>query len=1201
MASSSGAKGAAAGASDAELNRYRQMTPIQHALAKPGMYIGSVEPTPITTHVFDTESKRMVLRELTVSPGLLKIVDEVFSNAGDHAMRVKSASYKERREDVRPVKTISVTVDRESGRISVSNTGDSIDVAIHPTLNIWIPTMLFSSMMSSTNYDDTEERTQVGSHGLGIKLTTIFSKELIIDLVDHRAKKSFTQRFTENLKTTEKASVKASSKGPSTTVTFLPDYARFGMAGLDDDTYAMLHKRVLDMCALTDSSVSIFFNGEKVEIKDFERYTDLYLGPKDEVPRVYESPNERWEVVAAISPSHQYEQISWVNGSATILGGRHVEYVTNQIVKRLSEMATSKKKKDVKPQHIRENLMVFVKSTIVNPAFSSQTKEILTTPVAKFGSKCELSDKFFDKLYKTGIVERAASLTEFHETKKLAKTDGKKTSRVLIPKLDDANRAGTKDSAECTLILTEGDSARTMAISGLSIIGRDYYGVFPLKGKILNVKDTGTAKIGANEEIANLKKILGLEQGKTYANLSSLRYGRILVLCDQDVDGYHIKGLLFNLFQTLWPSLYKMPGFLISMMTPIVRATHAGRSEIKVFYNIPDFVRWRESLGPTMAGWRIRYLKGLGSSSEAEAKEYFRTMKMLTYEYTGQPSDNALDLAFNKARADDRKTWLLRYNRQQVLDYDQATVPYETFVDRELIHFSNRDLERSIPNICDGLKESIRKILFGCLKRRLVSDEIKVAQLAGYISEVTSYHHGEKSLQDAIVGMAQTYVGANNVNLLQPIGQFGTRIQGGKDAASPRYIHTLLSPLARALFKDADSPVLRFLEDDGTPIEPEYYIPVIPLILVNGAIGIGSGFSTNIPSFNPEDVTDLCLRVVSALDADVGNELVTADDLSRAYDSVMSVGLPEIRPWYLGFTGSIVRAASAAVPGAPAAYASTGVYAWLDDQTVEVTELPIGTWTDDYKEFLMNLVANGSPILKDFESHCTAMNIRFILKLYPGLRAGLEADFASAFKLVSQKTISLGNMHLFNPQGEIHRYTSVADIVREWSCVRISKYTERKAHQLRTMEHEHAILAAKCRFIQDIIDNRVKIMNRKQSDVHDQLRTLGYTPMPASGANAAAQEDAGFGFLTRMPIHHLTYEKKQALERDAEKLATTLAALRAKPVHHIWREELAEFTEVWATHRADIEAEYVADRKGALSARTSGAAKRRAAAAPKKK
>jgi DNA topoisomerase II len=318
-----------------------------------------------------------------------------------------------------------------------------------------------------------------------------------------------------------------------------PDYKRFGIDNLTDDMYALFHKRTIDICACTLPSVAVFFNDEKINVKDFEKYSELFIdGNKTDKPRVYEK-NDRWEILALPSEEGSFEQVSFVNGINTIRGGKHVDYIANQIIKSLTEIAT-KKKKTVKAQHIKDNLRIFVKALIVNPAFDSQTKEALTTPQTKFGSKIDLSDGFITKLYKTGLVDKAANLTEFHQEKKLTKTDGKKTNRIIVPKLDDANFAGTKKSGDCILILTEGDSAKTMAISGLSVVGRDYYGVFPLRGKVMNTKDTNTEKINKNEEINHLKKILGLEHGKKYDDLSRLRYGSIVIMTDQDHDGSHI-------------------------------------------------------------------------------------------------------------------------------------------------------------------------------------------------------------------------------------------------------------------------------------------------------------------------------------------------------------------------------------------------------------------------------------------------------------------------------------------------------------------------------------------------------------------------------------------------------------------------------------------------------------------------------------
>jgi DNA topoisomerase-2 len=850
--------------------KYKKHELRSHIYSLPDTYIGSIEPASIETYVYNDTNKKMEKRELLYIQGLYKIYDEIIVNAIDQSMRLKTET-ENGRTDIKPLKTIRITIDRETGFIEVMNDGDGIDVEMHPTYKVLIPELIFGELLTSTNYNAEEERLWGGRNGYGSKLTNIFSKEFIIETVDHRRSKMYQQRFYDNMKSRDKAKIKASTKTPYTKIRFLPDYERFGLKGITNDTYDLFRRRAFDVCATTDPAVSVYFNDQKLEIKDFEKYADLYLGSKEDHPRVYETCGEgRWEVVATYSENGQFDQVSFVNGINTIRGGKHVDQIVGQITKKLSEMVTLKKKKDIKPQYIRDNLMVFVKALVVNPSFDSQTKETLTTQASKFGSKCDLSDKFYDKLYKTGLGDKALSLTEFHETKQLKKTDGKKTSRVLIPNLDDANRAGTKDSAKCTLILTEGLSAKTMAISGLSVVGRDYYGVFPLKGKILNVKDAAIAKITANEEITNLKKILGLEQGKVYTDMSSLRYGKIMALCDSDVDGSHIKGLLFNVFQSLWPSLYKTDGFLVSMLTPIVKALNTSTKETISFYNLTDYENWkqRKNREPNgMRNWRFKYYKGLGTSTDTEAKEYFKEMHEVFYKYNGKVSDESIDLAFNKKRADDRKGWLMNYNRQNILDYSNRNIPYEDFVNKELIHFSNRDLERSIPNLCDGLKESTRKIMFGCFKKKLYTNEIRVAQLSGYVSEVSAYHHGEASLQQAIIGMAQQFVGANNINLLQPNGQFGSRLYAaGGDSASPRYIHTLLSPLARIIYREEDNAVLRYMDDDGIPVEPEYYIPIIPMILVNGGIGIGTGFSTNIPNYNPTDIVQLCQMLVSSLE-----------------------------------------------------------------------------------------------------------------------------------------------------------------------------------------------------------------------------------------------------------------------------------------------------------------------------------------------
>ena len=684
-------------------------------------------------------------------------------------------------------------------------------------------------------------------------------------------------------------------------------------------------------------------------------------------------------------------------------------------------------------------------------------------------------------------------------------------------KLDDANWAGTSKSNECVLILTEGDSAKSMAISGLSEVGRNKYGVFPLKGKIMNVKDMNVKRVNDNEEIANLKKIIGLETSKEYENTNELRYGHIMVLTDADTDGSHIKGLLFNLFHTMWPSLMKIDTFMMSMLTPIVKVIK-GKKSIP-FYNLTSYDNWK-NMNNNGKGWEIKYYKGLGTSTNKEAKEYFKNMQTLQYTWDADKSAESIELAFNKKRADDRKDWLYKYDKQHILDElieNSNKIEYSEFVHRDLIHFSNYNVERSIPSICDGFKKSLRKIMYCCLKRKLYK-EIKVAQLAGYVSEHGAYHHGEASLHEAIIGMAQDFVGSNNINVLKPNGQFGTRIQGGKDSASPRYIHTELNPLVAQLFHTDDFDVLEYLDDDGMKIEPFHYIPIIPMILVNGTVGIGTGFSTNIPCYNPKDIIK-CLR-----------SLMNGDDI---YD---------IEPWYRGFKGENKNGVS------------KGVYKRLTNTKVDVTELPIGYWTEDFKTYLESYMEKHPKVLRDYESHYTEKDVSFILHFYSKdvCDTYMETDgikectkFDTEFKMQSTRPLNTSNMHLYTKNGSIKKYSSVSEILKEFYDIRLEYYEKRKVHKIAKLKNEIAYLDSRIKFIQDVIGEKLIIMNNKKQNIIDYLQM-----------NKFPLHDNSYDYLIKMPIYNFTFEKKEELTSEWNDKHLMLSNIERETEKETWTHDL---------------------------------------------
>jgi DNA topoisomerase-2 len=728
----------------------------------------------------------------------------------------------------------------------------------------------------------------------------------------------------------------------------------------------------------------------------------------------------------------------------------------------------------------------------------------MNTPSSKFGSKCDVSDKFIEKVAKMGVMDAALQLTEVKENKAAKKTDGTKSKSVRgIPKLTDANWAGTEKSKDCIIIFCEGDSAKAGIISGLSSEDRNIIGVYPMKGKILNVRGEPTKKIAENKEITEIKKILGLETGKTYASFEdvykNLRYGKVLFMTDQDLDGSHIKGLGINLFESEWPTLTEIPGFIGFMNTPILKAKK-GDTELE-FYNDGEYEHWKTE--NDSKGWKIKYYKGLGTSTGKEFREYFEKKKLVGFEFNGKKSTDAIDMVFNKKRADDRKVWLGNYNRDSYLDTSKQTVSYEEFIDREFIHFSKYDCDRSIPNVMDGLKISLRKILYSGFKKNLTT-EIKVAQFSGYVSEHSGYHHGEASLNAAIVGMAQNFVGSNNINLFMPNGQFGTRLQGGKDSASERYIFTQLNKMTRILFPQSDDHILKYLNDDGLIVEPIYYAPIIPMVLVNGTKGIGTGFSTDIMCYNP-------LEIMNYLNTKLtGGEYTT-----------------EFVPYYEGFKGTIVKLSNGK-------FLIKGFYEKLGTDKIRVTELPVGYWTEDFKELLEELIEpvpgkdgkKPSAIVKDYDDMSKDTNVDFTITFARGALETLESDnlenncngVHKLLKLMTTNTTT--NMHLFNAEDKLKKYESIEEIIDDYYETRLTLYQSRKDYLIQALEHELILLSNKAKYITENLEGTIDLRKKKKEQVVHLLSEKGYTVMDG---------DEDYNYLTKMPMDSVTEENVEKL------------------------------------------------------------------------
>lgn len=1125
--------------------------------------------------------------------------------------------------------------------------------------NVYVPELIFGHLLTSDNYDDSDARVTGGRNGFGAKLTNVFSKKFKVDVIDSFTKKQFKMVWENNMsKHTPPDISAASSKTNQVKVTFWPDLAKFRVPCFESGLLSLLKKRVRDVAGTV--GVRVTLNGVRINVGNFKEYVNLYflkpkhlrsdpnsdgasppdlsvegssevLSDRDDVRRkkvkvkseelvgqmveglvkIHEKVNARWEIVVSQSDG-QFQQVSFVNSICTSRGGTHVQHVIDPIVQAVLKKVQVKNKGgiEIKAHNVRNHIWLFVNCLIVNPTFDSQTKETLTLRPSSFGSTCTVSDKTIQAVVKSPITESVllwAQTKQQVDLKRIMKSGPSSRARILgVPKLEDANDAGGKFSHLCTLILTEGDSAKTSCVAGLSVVGRDRFGVFPLRGKVLNVRDASFKALTENKEIQNILTITGLDVGKKIQDPKSLRYGSIMIMTDQDHDGSHIKGLLINLLQHYWPDLLKRPGFLKEFVTPIVKVSR-GSSKLP-FFTIPEYEAWKKA-NRNGKGWKIKYYKGLGTSDDREFKEYFSNLNehSLQFKYSGPEDFEAIDMAFNAKRAEDRKNWIQSFEEGTYLDHRDKTVSFSDFVNKELVLFSKYDTERSIPSVMDGWKPGQRKVLFGVFKRGLTTAEMKVAQLASYVADVSCYHHGEESLASTIVGMAQNFVGSNNVNVLEPCGQFGSRKEGGKDASATRYIYTKLSVVARALFVAEDEDLLHYHNEEGRVIEPRWFVPVIPTVLVNGSEGIGTGWSSSVPNYDP-------LVIIANLRAFIAGEPMT----------------PMI-PNYRGFRGRIEPNSKSK------GFDSVGIIEKLNETTLHISELPVKMWTQPYKEFLEDLMLTGveaeqaaasrgnraktvakgkakagarrggggeraapKPSLitiQDFRDNCTHDSISFTVRLEPSMMTIAESEgFEKVFKL--RKAIGVTNMTLFSPEGHVQRYETELDILREFAKVRLDFYHRRRRHMINVMEKELCLISNKMRFILEVVEGQLVIAKRTKANIYEDLKLHGFETLeqieakfdtknptregevPDDGVVVEKRvdeddgDDMNYNYLLSISLWGLTFEKVESLRKQRQSKATMLEDFKRKSAEDLWEEDLRNLESCLHVFYAQFENEH---------------------------
>jgi DNA topoisomerase-2 len=1075
---------------------FKALDYITHVRTRPDIYVGGCTTQRVDEWVYDMDAQEMVYTQgLVYNEALLKIIFEVIDNAVDSSVRSKQAC------------TIRVHV--HGNEVRVENDGPGIPIAcvdIGTGTEAYIPTTIFSVPMSGSNFK--EDREGIGMNGIGVKATNIFSRKFDVECITGGQK--FTQSWTDGMRVCTPPRVRTCARADRVRVAFEPDLAYFtrednecNVSNVERDLGPLIRTRLLGISCTQVAQARIFYNGTLIKARDFKAFIKLFTSR----PFFYDTQEcadgVHMEYGVACARRGVFEHESFVNTQRTPSEkSTHTRLVTSKVVGALVGALRAHAREGgalLGPAHITPHLHVFVNVRMRAPAFTSQTKVQLSSNIKGF----ELPARACTQAMKrSGLLEELArALQERARVHTARALNGTKSSHVHVPKLDDAHIAGTRKSADATLFLVEGDSAKTFVSAGMSVIGRAKYGVFPLKGKVLNVLGTSRAKLTKNEEIANIMKIVGLQIGRTYESeedMRTLRYGRVCFCGDADYDSYHIMGLLVTFFHTYWPALLQR-GYLTRFISPLIRV-RVG-THIHNFFTCGEYDAFARANEDLMRKARVKYYKGLGGHTREEVLGYFKQMeKVYLKDLTIQEDTPALiKHIFDPQEAAWRKNWLCGPAPARTLDYGARAMRLTDFLQSEVYEFSMYNIQRAIPSAIDGLKISQRKILYTCLQ--LAPGSYKVAQLASLVAARTNYAHGEASLQKTITGMAQSFAGSNNEPLLQEEGAFGSRMRAGADAASPRYIFTSLRARARALFKDTE--VLTYRMEENMRVQPEYYVPVLPMVLINGASGIATGFRSQVPCFNPVDI----VHNIRAL--------------------LQKQELRPMVPWYGGTYTTNEKTRDEGTH-----WVFCGACTYEGDARTIVHELPIGVCIEDYKEkVLIPLVAQKK--IKKFDvDHASENEPRFILHGHvPESELKLEC------------TMTKKCMNLLDREGRVRTFESPEEILVAWFHARLECIRDTRAHTLRTLRAQHAHVCTRARFIELCVRGEIEIRGVRMEEVRARAR-----------AHGICEEDTTE--FMGAPISSFTREKIDALHAQAKDLDSRVRALEAKTEKCIMLEEI---------------------------------------------
>jgi len=1016
----------------------------EHVLRRPGMYVGGISMTSYKDWIYNFETNLFENVLITFLPAVERVYLEILSNAADNARRT--------RNEGRNPGSIEIFMDDET--ISIKNYGNIIPVVKHPKYpEYWVPEMLFGELLTSSNYNDDINRIGVGLNGLGAKLVNIFSSIFIVKVGDKENKTIFTGLWENNMSEEPTIEIGKFSKKSFVEIIWNLDFARFGIESYPEKSKELFLRHAIDFSFTCQ--VPIIFNGVSYEAQNIKNYIK-YIFPEEICETAKIQVTDDITVCLLDTPDNKVVR-SFANGMITKENGVHVSSVYDDLGEKIKKLF----KHQILLKDIKPHISMIVSVSVPNPEYPSQEKSKLAGPAITVN----LKPKIFKGMESWNLIQRVQHGVEARLFRDLKKTDATKKRKRMInmgKKGEDANKAGTKESHECELAIPEGLSATSYPKVRRTLgRGKDYVGYYAIKGVPLNVTNASHDQLKENREFADLKIMIGLQEQTDYKlpeNKKSLRYGKIIIYADADSDGLHIKGLLVNFFYKRFPSLIEL-GMVKYLYIPMIKVTK-NEKIVDRFYS--DYEYRLNAHKYTSKDYEIKYFKGLATSDDPDIEDdltHALEVTMCMDDFT----EDSLDLAFDKNLANERKLWIEENrNTRSIITptgKGEADQYISDFINSEMVVFSTDNLFRAIPCVYDGFKDSQKKLFWEALNQWLSKNnhQMKVSHFAAKTAAKTKYLHGEVSLSKTVINMTQSFVGTCNLPYFKAKGQFGTRDDGGTDEApDARYPNIILNDWCSLVyFRDLIDLVPR-KEFENSLIENEWIPAIIPMVLVNGANGIATGSSTNIPNYNPKDLVEYLLNKCR------GKPTKTP------------------LPYYEGFTGVVKVTDSghyseeedlekeSETVNKGRTLRTFGTYSIELTETgnrIEITELPVGRWFKTYKTWLFNQKERG--FLEDFYDGSTHSIPYYVLTDFKPEKGKINH---TSLRLVKSSGI---NLTLIDIDGRPIRFDSVDEIIDLYFEKMSELFLELKRQKIASFEEKIEKIEKKLSLIELIINSEI--------------------------------------------------------------------------------------------------------------------------------